>query len=961
MLSAGGGTYDWKEVKLDFTAPADADRADLGTVLWGTGTAWFDDVTLEPLEPVRQLHAKVLPKERLDVRKVGASTSWWIGPDVLHRPNTRLALQVLNLTAEARGGFVSVPAAATVRLHRYPTGGRGVAVVTGGRRVPHYRMGDTVLFEATVPAKSVATMYLYPVHASGHKPKVQSQAVEYAPNPAVPGGMNRKTETMEPAEYAALLGSQRNLVRNASFEKGDRLPDAWAGGAEGQRPPGTELGLVAGGLFGKKCVRLHIPANVPLAWTGWRQDVSVQPNRTYLFAAWLRCENLQGGAQLHVHLRKENGELAGQSAMQGAGPAISGTTGWTLISGLFQTPADCRIFQVHLTMLATGTLYHDGVVVLEVMPGELVSVETREPVAEYFRVWSVNPLVKVFREDGPPPAAGSGAAPVRISCAGNEYEPVQLAVRSSTGIRGVQVVVEPPKDAHGTILRDWEVGLVRYVPIDTVTNYYSDRTAGHIRKVPRGPAGSDGWPGWWPDPIVPGNRFDLQPGQTQPVWLTLYVPRGTRAGEYRGAVRFVASGKTLANIPIVVQVRAFDLPDRPSLKAIYDVRQSGTMWRIPGKTEAEAREAFWRFMAQHRLCPDTIRPEPRLEYRDGVVHADFTEFDRAARIYFEELKFPHAYTPWHFYLFGWGHLPGDKFGEKPYEGQYPYEGVNRAQLRPEYRRAYQACLKAFWDHVKAMGWADRFVLYISDEPHDHRPEIVTQMKALCDMIHEVDPSIPIYCSTWHHQPEWDGKLNVWGIGHYGIVPVDKMRELLRNGARIWWTTDGQMCTDTPYCAIERLLPHYCFKYGAEAYEFWGVDWLTYDPYKFGWHAFLPHDFGVGEEKVFVRYPNGDGFLAYPPAPLKLGRPVPSVRMEQAREGVEDYEYLVLLRRAVEQGRAAGKDVAVGEEALRQVSALVESPCEIGRYSTRILPDPDRVLRVRDLVANAIERLQGAGR
>ena len=47
MLTAGKGTFDWKQVTAEFTAPADANLADLGTVLRGTGTAWFDNVTLE--------------------------------------------------------------------------------------------------------------------------------------------------------------------------------------------------------------------------------------------------------------------------------------------------------------------------------------------------------------------------------------------------------------------------------------------------------------------------------------------------------------------------------------------------------------------------------------------------------------------------------------------------------------------------------------------------------------------------------------------------------------------------------------------------------------------------------------------------------------------------------------------------------------------------------------------------
>jgi hypothetical protein len=216
------------------------------------------------------------------------------------------------------------------------------------------------------------------------------------------------------------------------------------------------------------------------------------------------------------------------------------------------------------------------------------------------------------------------------------------------------------------------------------------------------------------------------------------------------------------------------------------------------------------------------------------------------------------------------------------------------------------------------------------------------MKALCAMVHEVDPAIRIYCSTWHHQPEWDGLLDVWGLGHYGLVSVAKMGEIRKRGSAIWWTTDGMMCLDTPYNAIERLLPHYAFKYGAEAYEFWGLDWLTYDPYELGWHKFLPHDFGPDQEKTAVRYPNGDGYLAYPP--------------RQAREGLEDYEYLHLLKTLVERRTAEGKDVRAAAEALDLASGLVTSPCEIGRYSTRILPDPDRVHAVREAVARAIEAM-----
>ena len=67
----------------------------------------------------------------------------------------------------------------------------------------------------------------------------------------------------------------------------------------------------------------------------------------------------------------------------------------------------------------------------------------------------------------------------------------------------------------------------------------------------------------------------------------------------------------------------------------------------------------------------------------------------------------------------------------------------------------------------------------------------------------------------------------FGVGAYGVFPVDEMERRLQDGDEIWFTTDGQMATDTPYCAIERLYPYYCWKYGVSGYEFWGVSWWTY--------------------------------------------------------------------------------------------------------------------------------------
>lgn len=223
------------------------------------------------------------------------------------------------------------------------------------------------------------------------------------------------------------------------------------------------------------------------------------------------------------------------------------------------------------------------------------------------------------------------------------------------------------------------------------------------------------------------------------------------------------------------------------------------------------------------------------------------------------------------------------------------------------------------------------------------------------MIHEVDPKIPIYSSTWHHQPAWDDALDIWGVGHYGVVPTEKLAEIRSRGGRIWFTTDGQMCTDTPFCAVERLLPHYCFQYGAQAYEFWGVSWHTYNPYAYGWHKYIWQT-GEPGDSYWIRYPNGDGFLIYPGGPIGRDGIVSSIRLEQAREGVEDYETLWLLRERIASSKTSGRDTAAAEQALADAARLVTIPNAGGRYSSKILPDPDAVLRAKEAVSRAVEAL-----
>ena len=962
MLSGGGGTYEWREVVAEFTAPAEADRADVGTVLYGTGTAWFDDVSLECLEPPR-VSATAGARESLHVAEVGTDAPWYDDDPADSRTwQCRVPVRVANYSDTPMvPGLISVDLAGVLARTR---GGREqVRAVLNGQVVPSYQFQDLLLIEGgLVPPRTLQVCYVYLAGPSSQAGPDQRAALDNAldaDGALLPrtGAALPEAETLTPQAAAApgyetLLHSPRNLVRNPSFELGTGVPADWSGGGEGERPAQSAMRLVEPGLFGALCARISIPHDSAPNWFGWRQDVPVEPRKSYLYACWLKCEELQGGLQLHAHFRNAAGALCEKAQMVGAGPAIDGTTDWSLVSGVFTMPDDVAHCQLHLTMNSTGTAWHDGALLLEETAGRVGRLESRtSPAIRGIAIWQVNSVVKVFQEDTPPP----DAPPARISMARNEFEPLQLAVRSDRAVPHVHVQVDAPRSAAGTVLNDLEIGVVGYVPIDYPTNYYSTKTAAWVRKYPASAPACDGWAGYWPDPLLPRDTFELPAGVTQPVWITFRTAAAAAPGDYMGTVRLTtADGAELGRVPFTVHVWDFALPKENHVAAVYDLRMS-SRWDIPGKSPREVRRDFLKFMAEHRVCPDTIEPAPDIRYENGQVVADFTDFDQAAEYALDELGMTHFYTPWYFYLFGWGFPPGEKFGEKPYEGDYPYPGADRSVLRPQFKQAYQAVLRTYWEHLKQRGWDKKCVLYISDEPFYSQPDIIAQMKALCQMIHEVDPEIFIYCSTWAHIPEWDGYINCWGIGHYGIVSPDVIARRRTAGDRIRWTTDGQMCTDTPYCAVERLLPAYCFKYGAEAYEFWGINWLTYDPYTWGWHSYIFQS-DTPENAYYVRYPNGDGFLAYPGAPIGHDGPVTSIRIEQVREGCEDYEYLYLLRELIEQAGAAGADTAAAEQAMAYAQELVTIPNAGGRYSTRILPDPARVFVVRDRVAAAVEAL-----
>ena len=948
-LRAGEGTFGWKEQVVRLTVPEGATRLQTGSVLYGTGTAWYDDFSFETDKEPPHATARAEAVERLALREEGADAAWpskpgWLQRRLAPEPGAadwayRLPVRLTNLRDE--------PAADILAVVDLNSASRGIAaprflLTLNSQPVDTCRLGDRLLFTCSPAARTALTYYLYVADTGDSVAPAKPSASALGSDIPSDQILADRLGDTDARAFAKLLNSPANLVKNPDFENGGDAPDVWT---HSDAAAGVTFGLGTPGGFGKRCARFTVPATAKDGWRGWYQSVPAKPGHSYLFGAWLACQSLQGTANLNAHLRNAKGAVV-PGGFLGAGAPISGDTPWTPMFGTVTLPPDAAQFQMHLTMNGSGTLMHDGVFLAECLEAATGDPQTPALAAGAFEAWPVEPVVKVFHETQPPRTR----APLAVALARNEEEPLQLALRAGRDIPNLRVEVQAPVDGNGYALTNLTVGWVGYVPIDYRTAYYNLKTPTWELKHPTGSGSSDGWSGWWPDPIIPTGSGNLAANSTQPVWILFKTADNTPAGRYTGKISLLAEGRLVKSLPYAVTVWGFTLPQTPSCPAIYDLRFGG-QWLADGTPADEQRDRLMRLMADKKVCPDGI--DVNLHFKrdaQGKVTCDFSDYDKAAQHYFGDLKFPTSYTPSTFYIFGWEHPPKDFLGEKPYEGEYPYTHANRAQLRPAFKEAYQACLRLYWEHVKAKGWDERLVLYISDEPFLTKKHIIDQMKACCDMIHGVDSKIRIYCSTWRHCPDWNGYLNIWGVGHYGCFPVSEMQARKAAGEHLWFTTDGQMCTDTPFCAVERLLPHYCFKYGVDAYEFWGISWLTYDPWRFGWHSYI-HQSSTPGEYYYVRYPNGDGFLLYPGAPVGVKGAVTSVRLEAARDGVEDFDYLKQLKACADRtGDAEAKQI------LAAFDTLIDIPNAGGRYSSKILPDPARLAALRLRAGTALHRL-----
>jgi len=271
-------------------------------------------------------------------------------------------------------------------------------------------------------------------------------------------------------------------------------------------------------------------------------------------------------------------------------------------------------------------------------------------------------------------------------------------------------------------------------------------------------------------------------------------------------------------------------------------------------------------------------------------------------------------------------------------------------------------------HLRAKGWLDEAYVYWFDEPSPKDYEFVSngfaKLKAAAPDINRM--------LTEQVEPKLAGGPNIWCpvTPNYKHEAAEQRR---RHGEKFWW----YVCTGpkAPYCTLFidhpgtelRVWLWQTWKNKVEGILVWQTNYWTstaafpdsknpQNPYAdpMGWRS--GYSTPKGEKRPWG---NGDGRFIYPPeaaadahpAGPVLDGPVDSIRWEMLRDGIEDYEYLVMLRDLLK-----AKKAGLSADQYEELAALLEVPESITKDMTNFTKDPAAIEQHRDRVARAIVRL-----
>ena len=556
-----------------------------------------------------------------------------------------------------------------------------------------------------------------------------------------------------------------------------------------------------------------------------------------------------------------------------------------------------------LTIGWSGTLYY------------YTAVKRPEPTITPFNLWTANSLTRIFENTPPqerPPF-------LKIKAAQNEYECAQIVITANRDLHSLKVDTVDLKDNQGNSISKRNIKL-NFVGFITVPKNTPDTPEYELeRKAPCR----------IPDPLLEVKSINLKSGKSQPIWISIYVPKGTPPGEYRGVVK-ISCEEGEDEIPLTLEVLPFELPDERHLLVTnwFSIENIAKAHKVELWSDKffSILAKYAEIMAEHRqnvvFTPWSL---VKVYKEEKGLSFDFSLFDKYVEIFMnagvsDRIEIFHVAHP----KSGWG-------SEVVLSEVTAIDKKTGEQIKLSPQEGLGPLLTALQNHLEEKGWLNKTMIHVSDEPSISNMD---SWKRASQFVAKFAPKIRRIDAI--ESTDLLGYLEVWVPKlNYFTTWGEIYEEARKNGIELWFYT---CCTPTgffpnrflDYPLVKTRVLHWInYAYNLKGYLHWGLNWWDDNP------------FGEPDPEL----PPGDTHIIYPGE----NGPLSSIRFDVMRDGIEDYEYLLLLEKKMKEVKDKLGDSALEFDPKRR-------SIELCRKIVRSLTDygsASDLLKVRDEIIQEI--------
>jgi hypothetical protein len=424
-----------------------------------------------------------------------------------------------------------------------------------------------------------------------------------------------------------------------------------------------------------------------------------------------------------------------------------------------------------------------------------------------------------------------------------------------------------------------------------------------------------------PDVIMEGGeKINVEKNDFTPVFVRIYADKRTVPGNYSGKIKFSLNGVS-KELTLNAKVYSFELPEKNSLIVAFSFFEHFyKKWYGYKKLTDEQKMGIYKFLLKYRIPPNNIYSGsgcyPEIKFLKKLV-------DKGGN--FCTLK-----------SLGGSKLRSQDEINKILKGYR--ENINKLKAAGFYKYAYFYGYDELDCHLKSLKSAKQMMPLIMKEFPDLR-----------------------LMQTSFPTPRVKDLFNVWVpsfsyfTSEHNLKILDEMRK--KPNAEIWWYNADNPRKPYPNYFLDypvfdcRIIMSLSYMYKVKGILYWSInrEWKTNDVKGKKWPevAWKPYIFSAftGVRK----YVNGMGNFTYPG--LK-GKIYPSLRLENFRDGIEDYEYYKLLETKVAELKKSKKD----DKLLAEAEELLAIPATVATAVNNFSPDPVNLMKHREKVAEMITRL-----